>query len=107
MTNPDYTDITFLLDRSGSMASIEQATVSGFAEFIAEQRRAPGKCLVSLSRFDTDYDRVDTAKPVADVPPHGTSQHPEPVESPRTRCPVGPLTSRGAHTASHIPPVAT
>lgn len=69
MTNPDYTDITFLLDRSGSMASIEQATVSGFAEFIAEQRRAPGTCLVTLSRFDTEYDRVYTARPLADVPP--------------------------------------
>ncbi len=69
MTDHDYTDITFLLDRSGSMQAIEAATVSGFAEFVAEQRRAPGRCLVTLNRFDTDYDRVYTAVPVGDVPP--------------------------------------
>ena len=69
MTDPNYTDITFLLDRSGSMASIEAATVSGFGEFVAEQRRAPGRCLVTLNRFDTEYDRVYTAVPVQDVPP--------------------------------------
>ena len=68
MTDPGYTDITFLLDRSGSMASIEAATESGFAEFVAEQRRAPGRCLVTLNRFDTEYDRVYTAVPVHDLP---------------------------------------
>jgi hypothetical protein len=69
MTDPGYTDITFLLDRSGSMSSIEAETVSGFGEFVSEQRRAPGRCLVTLNRFDTEYDRVYTAVPVQDVPP--------------------------------------
>ncbi len=69
MTDSSYTDLTFLLDRSGSMSAIEAATVSGFGEFVTEQRRAPGRCLVTLNRFDTDYDRVYTAVPVEDVPP--------------------------------------
>ena len=95
MTDPGYTDITFLLDRSGSMASIEAATVSGFAEFVAEQRRAPGRCLVTLNRFDTEYDRVYTAVPVHDLPvlelePRGMTAI-SPGSTSRSRCrPSGP-----------------
>ncbi|BDH55552.1 vWA domain-containing protein [Tsukamurella sp. PLM1] len=69
MTDPRKTHIYFLLDRSGSMASIKQATEQGFDAFIAEQRSGDGECIVSLAQFDTEYTPVFQGLPVADVRP--------------------------------------
>lgn len=67
MTN--YTDITVLLDRSGSMASIKSAMESGFKEFLQQHRAVPSSRL-SLIQFDTEnpQESVYTAKPIADAP---------------------------------------
>jgi hypothetical protein len=69
MTNPNLTHIYFLLDRSGSMQAIKEDTEGGFDAFVAEQRRAPGECRVTLAQFDTHYDEVYADRPIADVPP--------------------------------------
>ncbi|SIM04545.1 Uncharacterized protein encoded in toxicity protection region of plasmid R478, contains von Willebrand factor (vWF) domain [Mycobacteroides abscessus subsp. abscessus] len=69
MTNPDLTWILFLLDRSGSMGSIQEATQEGFNTFIAEQRKAPGRCAVTLAQFDSQYEVVYAQKPIDNVPP--------------------------------------
>lgn len=69
MTNPNYTHIAVLLDRSGSMQSIKSDTEGGFDAFIAEQRKHPGRCDVTLAQFDTEYEEVYAAKPLAGVPP--------------------------------------
>lgn len=42
--------ITIILDRSGSMQSLQDSTVSGINEFLKEQ---PKEALVSLHQFDT------------------------------------------------------
>ena len=68
MTNPDLTHLYFLLDRSGSMQSIRDDTIGGFDAFIAEQRRHPGDCRVTLAQFDDRYEVVYSDKPVAEVP---------------------------------------
>jgi hypothetical protein len=68
MTDPTYTDITMVLDRSGSMQSIKEDTVGGFDAFISEQRRLPGRCTVSLVQFDNLYEEVYTGRDLADVP---------------------------------------
>lgn len=68
MTNKDLTHLYFLLDRSGSMQSIREDIVGGFDAFIAEQRRQPGQCVVSLSQFDDQYEEVYADKAIADVP---------------------------------------
>src|SRR5690625_4592283 len=65
----DNTLIVFLLDRSGSMLSIKEDVEGGFQAFIAEQRKAPGTCHVSLAQFDTEYESVYTRVPVHDSPP--------------------------------------
>lgn len=44
MTDPNYTHLSFLLDASGSMASIKGDVEGGFDAFIAEQRGEPGRC---------------------------------------------------------------
>lgn len=69
MTNPDLTWILFLLDRSGSMRRIKKATEEGFDAFIAEQRKAPGQCAVTLAQFDTEYEVVYSQRPLDGVPP--------------------------------------
>jgi len=68
MTDPNLTHLYFLLDRSGSMQSIRDDTVGGFNAFIAEQRKHPGDCRVTLAQFDDRYEVVYTDRPIADVP---------------------------------------
>jgi len=68
MTDPTYTDITMVLDRSGSMQSIKDDTIGGFDAFTSEQRRLPGRCTVSLVQFDNVYEEVYTGRDLADVP---------------------------------------
>lgn len=78
MTNNDLTHLYFLLDRSGSMQSIREDTIGGFAAFMAEQRKHPGECRVTLAQFDDRYEVVYTDRPIGDVPeldlqPRGTT----------------------------------
>jgi hypothetical protein len=70
MTNQNLTDITIILDRSGSMTSVKADTVGGYNEFIKTQREAKiGECRVSLVQFDHAYESVYASLPVAEVPP--------------------------------------
>lgn len=69
MTNPSYTHLAVLLDRSGSMHSIKTDTEGGFAAFIEQQLATPGRCDVTLAQFDDVYEEVYVAKPLASVPP--------------------------------------
>lgn len=68
----DYTDITILLDRSGSMDSIKSDMVGGIRHFIEEQKKLPGECRLTLIQFDNpehgmDFNVVFTAKPLSEV----------------------------------------
>lgn len=64
------TDISVLLDRSGSMASIKADTIGGFNEFLAAQKAEPGEATMTLVQFDSSgYDRVIDAKPLAEAEP--------------------------------------
>lgn len=65
----DVTDIVVVLDRSGSMSSIQKDTEGGFDTFIKEQQKIPGEANVSLYQFDDQYDVVYENVPLADVPP--------------------------------------
>jgi uncharacterized protein YegL len=56
--NNNLTDITLIIDRSGSMASCQQEAENGINHFIEEQKKQPGDCLLSLVQFDTDYEFV-------------------------------------------------
>lgn len=59
--------LAFVLDKSGSMDSIRGATISGFNEYKNDQARQPGKALMSLMMFDTDFVSVCGAVPIAEV----------------------------------------
>ena len=69
MTDPNLSLVAALLDRSGSMQSIVDDTCGGFDSFIATERDADVESVVSLARFDTEFETVYTHRPIADVPP--------------------------------------
>lgn len=54
----DYTHIAIVLDRSGSMSSVKEATINGFNEFIVGQRQVKGEATVTLAQFDDVYEVV-------------------------------------------------
>lgn len=49
------TDITIVLDRSGSMETIKKATITGFNSFISAQKEMGDNTKVSLVQFDHEY----------------------------------------------------
>ena len=60
--------INFVLDKSGSMDCIRQATISGFNEFKNDQARESGDAFFTLTLFDTEFATVCQAVPVREVP---------------------------------------
>ena len=65
----DFTDITIVLDRSGSMQAVADDTIGGFNRFLLDQKQAPGDGVLTLVRFDHEYELVHRAVPLAEVPP--------------------------------------
>jgi len=64
----DFTDITVVLDRSGSMQSVKEATVSGFDEFVQSQKLKGDNASLTLIQFDDQYDVVWNGLPISSVP---------------------------------------
>lgn len=78
MTNPNKTELIFLVDRSGSMHSIARDMEGGLSSLLSEQNSLPGECLVSLYTFDDKFETEYEAKPAGDAPvfsliPRGTT----------------------------------
>jgi hypothetical protein len=63
----NLTDLTLIIDRSGSMASCKTDAEGGVNEFIKKQKEQPGDCTFSLVQFDTVYEFVHKARPIRDV----------------------------------------
>lgn len=61
-----FTEIVFILDRSGSMMGLEKDTIGGFNSLIEKQKKENGQCVVSTVLFDWEsqviHDRVDIHK---------------------------------------------
>ena len=62
----NLTELAFIMDRSGSMAGLEDDTIGGFNAMIEKQKREPGEAYVSTVLFDNVseviHDRVDIQK---------------------------------------------
>lgn len=67
--NAHLTDITLVVDRSGSMQAIREDAQGGINAFIQDQAKQPGEALLTLVQFDTDYDFVHRGVPIAKAPP--------------------------------------
>ncbi|MFT5526804.1 MAG: hypothetical protein ACI9HK_004784 [Pirellulaceae bacterium] len=63
--NPNLTDITLVIDRSGSMSQIQEGGVNAF---IAEQAAMPGEATLTLVHFDTEYEFLLKGVPIKDAP---------------------------------------
>ena len=82
----DLTDITFVIDRSGSMADIKTEMESTIKEILQSQSTGVGECRLSVYQFDTgdvfsgelrldktlDYVRIGDVKSVTIEPRGGT-----------------------------------
>jgi uncharacterized protein YegL len=55
MTDKNKTHITFVIDRSGSMASVKDDAQGGFNELVEEQKKLTGECSLSIIEFDDKY----------------------------------------------------
>ncbi|MBV12223.1 vWA domain-containing protein [Rubinisphaera sp.] len=67
MTHTDLTDITLVLDRSGSMESVKESTITAFNEFVSSQIEVEGQATMSLVQFDNEYDVLYEAIPIEQV----------------------------------------
>lgn len=65
----DYTDITFVLDRSGSMSYVADDTIGGFNRVLEDQKKTPGTATVTLNQFDDTFECVIDAKDIQSVEP--------------------------------------
>lgn len=65
---PNYTHLSVVIDRSGSMASIKSDTEGGFNTFIEDQKAIPGTATVSLTTFDTAIDLVHSFVDIQEFP---------------------------------------
>ncbi|MEO8260853.1 MAG: vWA domain-containing protein [Acidobacteriota bacterium] len=59
------TDVTVILDRSGSMETIASDVIGGFNQFLTDQQRQDGDCRLTLVQFDDRYEVVYLARPIA------------------------------------------
>ncbi len=78
MANSDYTAISVLLDRSGSMRSIRADAEGGLRSLIEDQRNQPGRATLRLAQFDDQYEVVHGSTALDQVPlptlvPRGTT----------------------------------
>ncbi|MBC8139134.1 MAG: VWA domain-containing protein, partial [Fibrella sp.] len=65
----DYTHITLVLDRSGSMESMRGDAIGGFNTFLKDQQAAPGAATLTLVQFDDRYEKPYEFAPIASVAP--------------------------------------
>ena len=64
--------INFVLDSSGSMSHLADATVLGVNAFVEDQKQGSGTALMSLTLFDTGFDVRFVALDVREMPPLGS-----------------------------------
>jgi Mg-chelatase subunit ChlD len=58
LANPDYTHVTLVVDRSGSMQTVAEEAQSGMNALLTSQFALPGRLTVTLVEFDSDIDTV-------------------------------------------------
>lgn len=67
MTNPDYTHLALIVDRSGSMGHIAKDMNGGIKKLLQDQINLPGKLLVDVATFDERIERPYSNAPAETV----------------------------------------
>lgn len=67
MTDKNYTHVTIVVDRSGSMMSIQADAEGGINSLIKEQKLVDGKMTLTLAEFDDVYNIVYDAADIQEV----------------------------------------
>ena len=62
------TEMVFILDRSGSMAGLEDDTIGGYNSMLAKQKALEGEALVSTVLFDHASTVICDRMPLDQVP---------------------------------------
>lgn len=65
----DLTEIVFILDRSGSMASVVDDTIGGFNGLLKKHQELSGECLVSTVLFDNISEVLHDRLNIKDIQP--------------------------------------
>ncbi len=59
----DFTELIFILDKSGSMSGLEKDTIGGYNSVLKKQQEVEGECRITTVLFDHGYellhDRID------------------------------------------------
>jgi hypothetical protein len=63
------TEIVVVLDRSGSMRTIDKSTVEGFNKFLDEQKNSEGEAFITLVQFDDRYEMNYQSIPIKNADP--------------------------------------
>lgn len=66
----NYTHISVILDRTGSMESIRDDTIGGFNAFLNDQKSQIGTATLTLVQFDSQdpYEIIHKFKPIHEIP---------------------------------------
>ncbi len=77
MTDPNYTALLLIVDRSGSMQSIRNAMVESMQGLLSDQGKEPGKLTVDVYSFNDvvtrDFHLRDVADVVVTIEPSGNT----------------------------------
>ena len=65
----NITALVFILDRSGSMAGLENDTIGGFNSMIEKQKKQDSACYVSTVLFDNESEVIHDRVNLHDIPP--------------------------------------
>ncbi len=63
------TEIVFILDRSGSMAGLEQDTIGGYNSMLARQKEESGEAVVTTVLFDDKYELLHDRADIRGISP--------------------------------------
>ncbi len=62
------TEIIFILDKSGSMAGLEQDTIGGFNSMLKKHKNGENSAYVSTVLFSTESEVIHDRLPIAEIP---------------------------------------
>lgn len=70
-----FTELIFILDRSGSMAGLESDTIGGFNSMLQKQKKEEGEALVTTVLFDDRYELLHDRVAIEKIGPMTDSQY--------------------------------